>query len=129
MNAASDHAEAARADATEPAPRRRRHGSGGLGRRVGLALALALIALALAVLGYEIWASLQAGAYRTIAAGELWFRLDAGSLNLSQAVVQRYVHPWLWEPAIVTLLRWPAWALLGAPGVVLVLLFSMRRSS
>lgn len=124
MNAASDHAEAAPADATEPAPRdRRRRRSGGLGRRVGLAL----IALALAALGYEIWAALQAGAYRTIAAGELWFTLDRGSLNLSQAVIQRYVHPWLWEPAIVTLLQWPAWALLGAPGAVLVLLCSLRR--
>ena len=123
MNAATDRAEARPTGATEPAPRRRRTAG------IGLALGWALIALALAALGYELWAALQAGAYRTIAAGELWFRLDAGSLNLSQAVIQRYVHPWLWEPAIVTLLRWPAWALLGAPGVVLVLIFSLRRSS
>ena len=75
----------------------------------------------MAALGYEIWLSVQAGAYRMVAAGELWYRLDPGSLNLSQAVIQRYVHPSVWEPGIVTLLRWPAWALLGAPGVVLVL--------
>jgi hypothetical protein len=125
MTAASDHAEAKPSGTSEPAPGRR----AGIGRRIALAVGALLLALALAALGYELWAALEAGAYRTIAAGELWYRLDRGSLNLSQAVIQRYVHPWLWEPAIVTLLRWPAWALLGAPGAVLVLISSLRRSS
>lgn len=124
MNAAPDRAEAEPSGTSGPAPRRR----AGVGRRVALVLGLALLALALAALGYELWAALHAGGYRTMAAGELWYRLDRGSLNLSQAVIQRYVHPWLWEPALVTLLRWPAWALLGAPGVVLVLISSLRRS-
>ena len=100
---------------------RRRRGRAGTGRRLGLTIGWLLIALAVAALGYEIWLPVQAGAYRMIAAGELWYRLHPGSLNLSQAVIQRYVHPSVWEPGIVTLLRWPAWSLLGAPGLVLVL--------
>ncbi|HET6520965.1 MAG TPA: hypothetical protein VFG47_14265 [Geminicoccaceae bacterium] len=117
MNVGSDHLEGLSASGRRARRRRR----AGLGRRVGLAIGWLLIALALAALGYELWLSTEAGAYRMVAAGELWYRLDSGSLNLSQAVIQRYVHPWVWEPAIVTLLRWPAWSLLGAPGVVLVL--------
>lgn len=121
MTGVSDHA------AGEPA--RAAAGVGGTARRATVVLGWILIALALAALGYEAWLALQTGAYRMVAAGELWFRLDVGSLNLSQAIVQRYVHPALWEPGIVTLLRWPAWSLLGAAGVVLVLAFSKRRRS
>ena len=54
-----------------------------------------------------------------VPSGEFWFTLHVGSLNLAQAVIQRYIHPALWDPVIDGLLQWPAWSLLGAPGVVL----------
>ena len=41
-----------------------------------------------------------------------------------QAVVQRYLHPWLWDPAFVQLLLWPAWVV---PGVLAILLFLLCR--
>jgi hypothetical protein len=37
-----------------------------------------------------------------------------------QAVVQRFLHPLLWDPVIATILQWPAWSLLGAPAAVLI---------
>ena len=86
-------------------------------------LGLMLLLLALGALVYELVAALQFGSYRPIAAGELWFRLHAGSLNVSQAVIQRYVHPGLWDPAIITLLQWPAWSIFGALGAALIVLF------
>ena len=67
--------------------------------------------------------SLERSGYRVIAAGELWFRLHPYSLNLSQAVVQRYIHPGLWDPLIVSILQWPFWSIFGAPGAVLAVLF------
>ncbi|MGI9433288.1 MAG: hypothetical protein ACR2Q4_00390 [Geminicoccaceae bacterium] len=86
-------------------------------------LGLVLLLLALGALIYEFVVGLQFGSYRPIAAGELWFKLHAGSLNVSQAVIQRYVHPMVWDPAIITLLQWPAWSIFGAPGAVLIVLF------
>jgi len=86
-------------------------------------LGLALLALALITFIYEILMALHGGSYRVIAAGELWFRLHPYSLNLSQAVIQRYVHPAVWDPVIVSMLQWPFWSIFGAPGAVLAILF------
>jgi hypothetical protein len=97
------------------------------GRRWPFALGILLMALALLALLYELWMTVGSGGYRPIAAGELWFTLHPYSLNLSQAVIQRYLLPSLWDPVIVALLQWPAWSLLGAPGAVLTLLFFPRN--
>ena len=48
-------------------------------------------------------------------AGQVWFNIHVASLNLMQALVQRFLHPLLWDPVIATMLQWPAWSLLGAP--------------
>ncbi len=50
--------------------------------------------------------------------GELWFSLSSDSLNLVQAVTQRYVSPSLWDPTIVALLKMPAIGALGLLTVV-----------
>jgi len=94
--------------------------------RILFALGLLLLALALMALVYEIVASVNAGSYRMIAAGELWFNLHPSSLNLSQAVVQRYLHPGIWDPVLISILQWPAWSIFGAPGAVLAMLFAPR---
>ena len=87
-----------------------------------------LLALgALAALGHELALALARGAYQPLAAGELWYRLDVTSLNLVQAITQRYVHPALWDPVIAGVLQWPAWSLLGAPGAALLIAFPWRR--
>lgn len=48
--------------------------------------------------------------------------LDAGSLNLVQAVVQRYLHPAVWDSGIQPVLTWPAVLVLGVPGLLFLLL-------
>ena len=85
-----------------------------------------ITAIALMAAGAEILASLEAGAYQGLAIGYLWFKIDTGSLNVSQAVVQRYIHPSLWDPVIVTVLQWPAWITLGVLGPALSLVFRKR---
>ncbi|MGH6914210.1 MAG: hypothetical protein ACREH6_11185 [Geminicoccaceae bacterium] len=105
----------------EPAVRR------STGARIALALGACLLILALAALGYELVLALETGSYRPLAAGELWYALDRGSLNLVQAVIQRYVHPALWDPLLAGLLHWPAWSLLGAPGAALLIAFAPGR--
>ncbi|MEM9442102.1 MAG: hypothetical protein AAGA73_16800 [Pseudomonadota bacterium] len=86
-----------------------------------------LLILALLVLIYEVWIAASNGGYQPIAAGELWFNLHPYSLNLSQAVIQRYLLPSLWDPVIVSVLQWPAWSILAAPGAVLAFLFYPRN--
>ena len=88
---------------------------------------LVLLGLAIAALVYELWLGLQNGGYRAIAAGELWFKIHGPSLNVTQAMIQRYIHPAVWDPGIITLLKWPVWSLLGALGAVLIVLFSPLR--
>ena len=96
--------------------------------RLGRAVGWALVCLALAALGYEVLLAAANGTWRMIAAGELWYALDRNSLNLAQAITQRYLHPALWDPLIQSLLTWPTWSLLGAPGVALVVALSGRRN-
>jgi hypothetical protein len=93
---------------------------------IGRSLGWLITAVALMTAGAEILASLEAGAYQGLAIGYLWFKIDTGSLNLSQAVIQRHVHPSLWDPVIVTVLKWPAWITLGILGPTLSLLFRKR---
>ncbi len=82
---------------------------------------LAFLALALATLAWEAFAYFEAGAWRVFVFGEIAFRLMPEWLNLSQAVIQRYVAAWLWDPLIQTLLLWPAWPALAAIGLTLLL--------
>ena len=85
--------------------------------KTGRIIGWILLALALVLIGHEALNALEGEGYRLIALGELWFRLDqamgTGSLNVSQAVIQRYVWAWLWEGIIQNILAAPAWLVLG----------------
>ena len=65
-----------------------------------------MIAFGVVALGVLVW---LAGHDVTKSAGELWYVLEPGSLNLSQAIVQRYLHPVIWEVLAVPLLMRPFW--------------------
>lgn len=58
--------------------------------------------------------------------GQSWFELHPPSLNLVQAVVERYVLPFLWDPVLVNILLLPGWAVLAAIGALLVYLGRKR---
>ena len=48
------------------------------------------------------------------------FDVDRFSLNLSQAVVERYVASWLWQDVVAPLLLMPAWAVPAVAGAALL---------
>ena len=52
--------------------------------------------------------------------GQIWFEFSPESLNLSQAVVQRHLHPVIWDPMLQNLLTWPAWAVFAPLGLILL---------
>src|SRR5579872_5047239 len=93
-----------------------------IGRVIGWLLLLA----GLIVLGRDLLGWADTGQFVPIAAGQLWFNLDHASLNLAQAVIQRYVAAWLWDPVIETVLLWWAVPVLAVPGLVLLMLCRRR---
>lgn len=54
--------------------------------------------------------------------GQLWYDLHPGSLNLTQAIIERYIWAPLWDPAILSVLQLPAVLVFAVPGFVLVAL-------
>lgn len=93
---------------------------------VGRIIGWILLVLGILLLGNEILASLRAGEWAPQLLGQLWFDLSAESLNVTQAVVQRYLLPQLWDPVILELLLWPAWIILIIPGILLLVLFRKK---
>ena len=101
--------------------------------KTGRIIGWILLALALILIGHEALNALEGEGYRLIALGELWFRLDqalgTGSLNVTQAFIQRYVWAWLWEGVIQNILTAPAWVVFGIPGMLLAWLCRDRGQS
>ena len=81
---------------------------------------------AMVVVARDILRYVETDGYAAIVVGELWFDLHRDSLGLAQAVIQRYLHPALWDPAIVWVLRLPAWLVFAAPGLALSILCRKR---
>lgn len=54
--------------------------------------------------------------------GQVWFELHRDSLQVAQPAVQRYLHPVIWDPIILTVLLWPAGLVIGVPGLALIAL-------
>lgn len=97
--------------------------SGWIARTVGLLLVVCA------------FASLVVDGSRSIAnetlvltpAGKTWYDVDRDSIGLAQAVVQRYTFPFIWDPVVQTALTWPTAAVLGVPGLILLVVGRRRR--
>ena len=94
-----------------------------VGRIISWLFALAAVFAA----ARDVVAWIDTGAFRPMPLGQLWFDLHNGSLNLVQAVVQRYILPELWDPVIVTVLLAPAWFIFAVPAIILLVLCRKRR--
>ena len=90
-------------------------------------IGLVLLTLALATVIWEGVDYLELGEWRLMPFGEAAFRLAPEWLNLMQAIIQRYVFAWLWDPVIQTFLLWPIWPVLGGLGLVLLAFRRKRR--
>jgi|SRR5690606_14625935 hypothetical protein len=90
-----------------------------VGRAIGWILCIA----ALAFLFRDVAVLAVTGSFTPLITGQLWHDFSPYTLNLAQAVVQRYISPWLWDPVIRTWLLWPAWISFGLIGLILVLVF------
>lgn len=67
-------------------------------------------------------------AFVTTSLGKHWFALSPTTLNLTQAGLERHVHPVLWDPVLTSLLVLPAALVFAVLGVVLYVLGRRRRT-
>src|ERR1700747_1428961 len=81
----------------------------------------------LAVLARDAFVWIDTGRWAPIALGQLWYDFSPSSLNLVQAVVQRYIHPFLWDPIILSVLLCWAFAVFMALGLLILALSTRRR--
>ncbi|HJU15085.1 MAG TPA: hypothetical protein VJ770_01335 [Stellaceae bacterium] len=88
------------------------------GRLIGWILFFAGVS----VLAHDAILWRESGHWAPILFGQLWYDANPSSLNLAQAVIQRYLWPPLWDGAIVRLLLCWAFAVPMAAGALLVLL-------
>ena len=93
-----------------------------VGRLIGWIMFLAGVAVL--VRDTLVW--IDTKRWAPIVVGQLWYELNRSSLNLVQAVTQRYIHPFLWDPIIVTILLSWAFAVLMVLGMLLLVLFRRR---
>lgn len=91
------------------------------------ALGWILLFASIAVLVDDSITALQTGSFRLVAAGELWYRLDTGSLNVLQSVIQRHISGWAWDTIFVPVLLAPALVVLFVPAALLLLLTRKRK--
>ncbi len=96
---------------------------------LGRILGWVFLAGALFAVAFAVALSIKAGAYVSIALGELWHDFRPISLLTVKDWFQQDEYlglPWLWDPGITTVLLWPGWVVLGVIGVGLMFLFRRR---
>ena len=79
-----------------------------------------LAALIILLIELRFW--LTSGEWHLIPIGQLWYQLHSESLNIAQAVIQRYLHPYIWDPWILAILLTPSWPTFSAIGAVIIVL-------
>jgi hypothetical protein len=57
----------------------------------------------------------------------LWELLNVSSLAQMRPLLSPYANGVLWDPALVTVLAWPAWSLLGCVGILFILLGRKKK--
>ena len=89
-------------------------------------LGAVLVLAALWPLGREMLMLVRGSDHDFIPLGQLWYEINPASLNMLQAGIQRRVAPWLWEDGIQVALTWPAWPVLIAFGLALIVVGRTR---
>lgn len=88
-----------------------------------------LLMAALFAGGVELVRSLGSGEWYILSVGEVIAQWDRLIINNIQVGLERYVHPFLWDPVVLNIVLAPTWLVAGVPGLLLVLLIRHKRRS
>ena len=74
--------------------------------------AISLLALVAAVISavVDMIKSVAASQVIITPLGADWYQFSSDTLNLTQAIIQRNVHPFIWDPVVQWILLQPTWA-------------------
>lgn len=78
-------------------------------RKLSQLLGFASLALAVITAVLDLTRSIADTSIVIVPLGKVWFDFSPSSLNLAQALTQRYISPLLWDPVILNILLMPAW--------------------
>jgi len=87
-------------------------------------LGLCLLATAFVTLLGDVTRSVAGARLSVTPLGETLIALTPGKVALAQAFVARQVHPFIWDPVMVDLMRLPVWLAVGAIGCLAIRLGS-----
>lgn len=59
--------------------------------------------------------------------GATWVSISITSIQAAQGAIQGYVHPYLWDPIIQTILLWPTWLVFALLAAIFLFLGRKRR--
>ena len=91
-------------------------------RNFARVLGFLFLVLTLVILAADLVAAADGSKSEIMPLGALWYALDPGSLNLVQAVIERYIWQALWDPVLIGFLGLPAMPFFGCLGIVLIAL-------
>ena len=83
-------------------------------------LGLCLLATAFVTLLGDVTRSVAHARLTVTSLNETLMALAPGKLALAQAFVERRVHPFIWDPVCVDLMRVPVWLAVGAFGCMAI---------
>tara|TARA_R110002126_G_scaffold258315_7_gene401272 strand:- start:850 stop:1170 length:321 start_codon:yes stop_codon:yes gene_type:complete len=92
---------------------------------------LSLIFLAIAIIAAVVDAlqSVAQGKLSLTPLGATWFNFHSDSLNLSQALIQRYVHPFVWDPIMQWILLQPTLIIFLVLSLIFYMISYKRKSA
>lgn len=59
--------------------------------------------------------------------GQVLYDFFPDTFPILQPAIERHVHPFLWDPVVLTLLVWPVWAVFAPLGLIFLWLGARRR--
>ena len=83
-------------------------------------IGLCFVAIAFITLVVDGTKSIAASSLIFTPLGEGWFSLHPASLNLFQALIERYTFPFIWDSVILHIMLVPVWIVIAALGFLLM---------
>ena len=90
-------------------------------------LGLPFLAAAFIFLVYDGTRSIAANVLLYSKMDEIWSLVHTASLQQLQPSIEKHAPPWLWDPAVTTVLDAPAVIVLGMIGAILILLGRRKK--
>ncbi len=85
------------------------------------------LALAVFSLAFDLFSFFKTSSFSFSQLGENWFNVHAGSLNLLQAVTERYISPYVWDYGFSQLLFLPTIVVMTVLGGLFTILSSTTK--